>query len=107
MSASYAVGVIAICAACTFAERLLPFIVFRGRAVPEVIRYLGRYLPMAVMATLVVYCLRSTDFSALSGCVPQLAAALLTALLHVWKGNTLLSVVGGTACYMILIRLIL
>ena len=33
--------IIAVCAACTFAERLFPFVIFRVRDVPEVVRFLG------------------------------------------------------------------
>ena len=59
-----------------------------------------------VMAILVVYCLRSTAFTSAAGFVPQLAACLLVAALHLWKRNTLLSIAGGTAVYMLLIRLL-
>ena len=98
--------IIVICGAVTFGERYLPFAIFGGREVPPVILYLGRLLPSAVIAALVVYCLRYTGFSALSGWVPPLAAAALTALLHLWRKNTLLSVVGGTVCYMLLVQVV-
>ena len=50
------------------------------------------------------YCLRAVDFSSWAGFMPQLIAVAVTAGLHFWKGNTLLSVTGGTVCYMVLIR---
>lgn len=96
--------IILLCAAVTFGERYLPFALFRKREVPDVVRYLGKILPMAVIATLVVYCLRGTDFSSLPGFVPPLSAAAITVLLHLWKKSTLLSVAGGTAVYMLLLR---
>jgi branched-subunit amino acid transport protein AzlD len=37
--------------------------------------------------------------------IPAMAAAVLTAIVHLWKRNALLSICGGTALYMILIRL--
>jgi branched-subunit amino acid transport protein AzlD len=37
--------------------------------------------------------------------LPALAAAALTALLHLWRRNPLLSIFGGTAAFMILERL--
>ncbi|MEN6499152.1 MAG: AzlD domain-containing protein, partial [Rectinema sp.] len=37
---------------------------------------------------------------------PALVAGALTALLHFWKRNVLLSIVGGTALYMALIRVL-
>ena len=98
--------IIAICALVTFLERYLPFAVFGRREVPSLVKYLGKILPMAVIAALVVYCLRSTVFSSLSGFVPALTAAAVTALLHLWRGNTLLSVAGGTAVYMLFVQAI-
>lgn len=98
--------IIAICALCTILERALPFLIFRGREVPEGIRYLGRVLPMAIMATLVIYCLRSISFSSAAGFVPMLLASAATALLHIWRGNTMLSIFGGTLCYMLLVQLV-
>ena len=106
MSVGNSIMIILICALCTFAERLFPFVVFRNKEVPSIIRYLGKVLPMAVMGTLVVYCLRSTNFSEVALFVPQVVAVFVTALLHYWKKNTLLSVVSGTACYMFLIQVI-
>lgn len=85
-------------------ERLLPFLIFRKGSVPNLVRYLGNILPVAVMATLVIYCLRAVDLSSWAGFMPQLIAVAVTAGLHFWKGNTLLSVTGGTVCYMVLIR---
>ena len=98
--------IIAICVACTFLERALPFLIFRGKEVPSVIRYLGKVLPMAIMATLVIYCIKSISFTALGGWVPYLIACGVTVLLHLWKSNTFLSIFGGTACYMILIQMV-
>ena len=105
-SSVYALALIVLCALITFGERLLPFLVFRNRPVPDVIRYLGRVLPTAVMGTLVVYCLRATSFAAASDYLPPLLASAVTAALHLWRRNTLLSVVAGTACYMLLLRVL-
>lgn len=98
--------IIIVCALITFAERLLPFVLFSGKKVPPVINYLGKVLPMAVISALVVYCLKNTSFSSLSAFVPGLTAAAVTCLLHLWKRNSLLSIAGGTACYMLLLRIL-
>ena len=74
-STSYSILIIAVCALCTFGERLLPFLIFGKHKVPRMVRYLGRVLPMAIMTALVVYCLRTTAFTSLSAWLPQLAAA--------------------------------
>ena len=48
-STSYSILIIAVCALCTFGERLLPFLIFGKHKVPRMVRYLGRVLPMAIM----------------------------------------------------------
>lgn len=106
LSVGKSILIIAVCAACTFAERALPFFVFGNRPVPPVIRYLGRILPMAVMATLVVYCLRGISFTTVAAFVPELISLAAVVALHLWKRSTFLSIVGGTACYMLLVQLV-
>lgn len=106
LSATESIMIIAVCTICTLAERALPFLIFRGKEVPEIVRYLGRVLPMAIMATLVMYCLKGISFSSAAGFVPMLVASALTALLHIWKGNTMLSIFGGTVCYMVLVQVV-
>lgn len=106
ISATQSILIIAVCAICTLIERALPFLIFRGKEVPEIIRYLGRVLPMAIMATLVMYCLKGITFSSVAGFAPSLIASALTALLHIWKRNTMLSIFSGTVCYMLLVQVV-
>ena len=98
--------VILVCAVCTYLERLLPFLVFTKGKTPKVIQYLGKVLPTAIMATLVVYCLKETAFTSLGGFLPQAVGVAVTAALHLWKRSTLLSVLGGTAVYMCFLQFI-
>ena len=99
--------VVAVIALVTALLRFLPFLVFNGRKpIPKVIRDLGQILPYAVMAMLVVYCLKSISFASCAGWLPAVISVAVVVVLHVWKRNTLLSIIGGTACYMLLIRLI-
>lgn len=87
--------------------RFLPFWVFGSdRKTPAIIDKLGRILPYAVMGMLVVYCLKGVSFASVSGFVPTLIATLLVTVLHVWKRNTLLSIMCGTVCYMVLVQLV-
>ncbi len=98
---------VAIMAVGTALLRFLPFIVFNGnRKTPPIIEKLGRTLPYAVMAMLVVYCLRNISFGAVSEFLPQLIACVVTGALYIWKRNTLLSIITGTACYMALVQLV-
>lgn len=101
----YPLAVIAVMALVTFLTRALPFLLFdRGTEPPKMILYLGRVLPPAVMAMLVVYCLRGVDFTAVSGWAPQVIAVAAVVGLHEWKHNTLLSIFGGTILYMVLVQ---
>ncbi len=96
-----------ITAAVTAALRFLPFLIFGGkRKTPETVLYLGKVLPCAIMGMLVVYCLRGMSFTSVGGFLPQLIAGALTAGLYLWRKNSLLSILGGTACYMLLIRFV-
>ena len=101
----HAVAAIAIMAGITFLTRALPFLLCdRGEAPPKIVLYLGRVLPPAVIAMLIVYCLRGVSFAAPAGWAPQLIAVLAVVVLHVWKKNNLLSIFGGTILYMILVQ---
>ena len=73
---------------------------------PAVISYLGRVLPYAVTAMLVVYCLKGLDFSTPGKYLPELLCTILVAGLHAWKRNTLLSIGVGTVAYMLLVQLV-
>jgi len=96
---------IAAMAAVTFFTRALPFLLFdHGKEPPQIVLRLSRTLPPAIMAMLVVYCLRELTFAAPGGWVPALAACLLVVALQWWKNNDLLSILGGTACYMALLH---
>ena len=98
--------ILIVCIICIGSERFLPFIVFGKRRVPSLVVYLGEVLPLAVMTTLVAYCLRGMTFSSLSGFLPQIIALAATVLLHLWKRSSLLSIFGGTAFYMFLVQAI-
>ena len=105
MTALQAAAAIAVMAAVTFLTRVLPFLLFgRNGNPPRVVLYLGRYLPPAVIAMLIVYCFRQVNFQAAPNCAPALIAGVAVAVLHLWKRNNMLSIVGGTALYMVLVQ---
>ena len=100
-----AIAAIAVMAIVTFLTRALPFLLFdRGSAPPKLILYLGRVLPPAIIAMLIVYCLRGVSFAQAAGWLPQLIAVAAVVILHLWKHNNLLSIFGGTILYMILVQ---
>ncbi len=97
---------IAIIALVTAFTRFLPFILFAGRKTPKFVTYLGKVLPFAVMGMLCVYCLKGISFVAFPYGIPELVSVLLVVLVHLWRRNTLISIVSGTACYMLLVQLV-
>ena len=99
--------IVAVIALVTILLRFLPFLIFRGnRKTPNIIEKLGRILPYAIMGMLVVYCLKDISFADVGGFLPQLIACAVVAVLYVWRKNTLLSIVCGTVCYMLLVQLV-
>lgn len=100
-----AVASIAVMALVTFLTRALPFILFgRGGQPPEIVLFLGKVLPPAVIAMLIIYCLKGVSFATAGGWVPSLLAGGAAVLLHLWKGNDLLSIFGATSLYMVLVQ---
>ncbi len=98
---------IALCALATVISRFLPFVVFSSkRPTPPYVKYLGKVLPGAIFSMLILYCLRNVSILSGSHGLPELIAILVTAGLHLWKGQMLLSIAGGTVCYMLLIQFV-
>ncbi len=106
LSAGLSLIIILLVAATTFATRVVPFLIFpKGKEIPDVVRYLGKVLTPAVIGMLVVYCLRSAPVVETPHGIPEGVAVLVTAVLHVWKRNNLLSIGVGTVLYMVLIQM--
>lgn len=96
---------IIVCA--TFFTRVFPFILFgRHQEPPQWVQYIGKRLPSAVIAILIVYCLKAIHFNAMSNFLPQIISVTVVVLLHLWKRNNLLSIGIGTVCYMFLIQVV-
>ena len=125
LTTTQAIASIAVMAVVTFLVRALPFLLFdRKGSPPKLVLYLGRVLPPAVIAMLIIYCLRSPTVavspeltaglpgilapiaSFFVGWAPQLIAGAVVVLLHAWKKNNLLSIFGGTILYMVLVQVV-
>ena len=105
MTDLHAALIIAVAALVTIVLRFIPFLVFgENRKTPPLISYLGQVLPFAIMGMLVVYCLKGISFTAAPFGIPELIGCTMVAVLHIWKRNTLLSIGGGTLCYMFLMQ---
>ena len=96
---------IALCVAGTMLTRFLPFLVFSPKKeTSRYIQYLGKALPCAIFGMLVIYCLKNVSLFSASHGLPEFIAIAVTIALHLWRKQMLLSIAGGTACYMILVQ---
>lgn len=113
MTVSQRIATIAMVVLGTVLTRFLPFWVFPApkpgkpvKPTPKYIQYLGRFLPAAALGLLVVYGLKDVNLLTGSRGMPEfISLAVLTAL-HLWRRQMLLSIAGGTACYMLLLRFV-
>ena len=99
--------IVAVICLVTALLRFLPFIIFNGkRKTPEIIKKLSKILPFSIMGMLVVYCLKDLNFISTSNYLPQFIACIIVGVLYAWKRNTLISIVCGTVCYMLLVQFV-
>lgn len=96
---------VAVMAIVTFLTRAAPFLLFdRGDEPPRWVLSLGRILPPAIIAMLVVYCLRGLSFAEAGLWAPHLIASVVVVALQ-WKfKNDLVSIFTGTVLYMVLVQ---
>lgn len=107
MTLSQQIITIALVVIGTMVTRFLPFLLFpAGKPTPNYIQYLGKVLPAAVFGLLVVYCLKNVSVFTGSHGIPELLAVILVVVLHLWKRQMLVSIAGGTICYMLLVQFI-
>ena len=101
----HAALLVAVMAVVTALLRFLPFLVFRHK-VPSYVMYLGEVLPAAIIGMLVIYCLKDVTLSRAPCGAPELLAGLAVVGLQAWKRNSLISILGGTVLYMLLVQLV-
>lgn len=107
MTISQQMITIALCVIGTMTTRYLPFLIFSGKKpTPHYIQYLGKALPSAIFGMLVVYCLKNVSPLTENHGLPELIAVAVTVGLHIWKRQMLLSIAGGTVCYMLLVQVV-
>lgn len=103
---AHTAALIAVMSIITILLRSLPFLLLKDKKTPPYVDYLGRVLPFAVMAMLVVYCMKSVNPLAYPFGLPELIAGVLTAVIFLFTKNTLASIIPGTICYMVLIQMV-
>ena len=101
----YILLAIVMSALITFGLRALPFVLFRvGRSMPEWMQRLGQILPSAIMAVLIVYCLKGAKSNPIGIGIPGIIAVAVVVASYKRKHNTFISIIVGTAAYMIMSR---
>ncbi len=88
----------------TALTRFLPFMIFRSKQTPPYIQYLSTVLPSAVFAMLVVYCLKDVEWTSGNHGLQELIGIAVTVVLHLWRKQMLLSILGGTLAYMLIVQ---
>lgn len=98
--------------AIMFLLRILPFLVFRKKKVPAFFSFIEKYIPPISIAVLFIVCFKEkTSDILISGqnlhsdfveIINAVIGAAVTALLHIWKKNAMVSIFGGTICFMLL-----
>lgn len=107
MTAAQKIITIAMVISATMLTRFLPFLIFpEGKPTPKYILYLGKVLPASVFGLLVIYSLKDTEFLLGNHGLPELISVAAVILLHLWKRQMLLSIAGGTVCYMLLVQFV-
>ncbi|MCQ2610408.1 MAG: AzlD domain-containing protein [Treponema sp.] len=93
-----------VSAAIIFATRAFPFVLFSKKEPPAILKFIERYIPPMVMAVLLIYCFKDVGFGAKPFGIPELVGLGVTVGLHLWRNNSMISIFGGTAVYMVLMR---
>ena len=108
-SAKEALGFVLAMGAVIFFCRAFPFLFFfrdspgsRKKGVDVFLDFIERIVPPAAMTVLAFNALGGAFKENLPGGLLVLAASVFTAVLHLWKRNFLISILGGTLLYMIL-----
>ena len=105
MSDSHAMIILLVIGFVTLMTRILPVLIFgRGEKVPDYILYLGKTVPFTAMGLLIVYCLKDVSIMESPHGLPELISLAVVSGSYLWKRNTILSVVIGTALYMFLVQ---
>ena len=92
---------VVVVAAITFACRIAPFALLRGRGGGPLVDFLSSAMPLGVMIVLVAYTLDGVGTDPATW-LPALAGIGTTAGLHLWRRSIGLSLIGGTGIYVVI-----
>lgn len=99
----YIALLVAVSAAVTWALRALPFAVLAPMRHSTVVRYLSVHMPVGVMVMLAIYTLHGAQRQTPREVLFLVIGVAVTAGLHLWRRQALLSILVGTAVYVSLV----
>lgn len=102
-----AIMVILTISAVTMLLRVAPFVAIETLRNSEFLRYLGRVMPVGVMALLVGYSLLNVDFTRSPWGLPEIGIMVASGALYWWTRNSLLSIGSGLVAYVLLASFVL
>lgn len=101
----YILAAVLVSAAITWTVRALPFLFIGQLRESELLPHLGAVMPVGIMTILVFYTLRDTEMAASPATAAVLAGLAVTALLHLWRRNAILSVLAGTTVHVLIMSI--
>ncbi len=102
----YLIAAVLISGGITWALRALPFAFLRPLRRSRVFQELGDALPVGIMLVLVIHTLDDTRVLDLAQSIPVAVGVVVTAGLHWWRENPLLSIGAGTGSHVLLLHLL-
>ncbi len=103
---SYVLGAVLAMGLVTVLCRATPFLFFMRRKPPAIFEYLEQSIPPMIMTILVLNSFKTLELTHAPYGLPEIGSAAVVAILQAWKRNALLSIIGGTVLYMIVIRVV-
>jgi branched-subunit amino acid transport protein AzlD len=98
----YLIASVAVSAAVTWGLRALPFAALAPLRASAAVGYLSARMPLGVMVILLAYTVRDLPLYSPARALPGILALAVTAGLHAWRRNAVLSILGGTAVNVVL-----
>lgn len=99
----HALLIVGLVVLSSFLSRFLPFFIF-AKHTPRFIGFLGKVLPSAIIAMLIVYCLRGMDINNAPYGLNEIISVGVVIIIHICFKIPVLSIVFGTLCYMWLVQ---
>ena len=98
----YVLAVAVAISVMTYITRAIPFHMAPLFKNSKILRSVERYLPGYIIALLVIYEVGADNFTRYPYALPEILALALVVLLQLWKRIMLLSILAGTAAYVLL-----